>query len=363
MDVSLPNTGMPDASIISHKLSDYDFDLPKELIAQKPTEERDNARLLVLHRRTGRMEHRRFSEIAGYLRPEDLLVLNNTKVIPSRIAGKKPHGAYVDLLFIEELEGNHWKALLKSNGPLKKGEKIYLDNTAVSASLLGKHEDNSWILRIENGANIRELIHRTGEMPLPPYIKRPKKNNTLSTLDAERYQTVFAQKEGAIAAPTAGLHFSKDVLGKIRNSGTDIAFVTLHVGLGTFLPIKTEEIKNHHMHKEYYEYPRELLKKITITKNRGGRIIATGSTSCRTLETIALNNNIHQFSGYTDLFIYPPYPFQYVDALITNFHLPKTTLFLLVSAFAGREQILNAYEIAKKEGYRFYSYGDCMLII
>ena len=354
---------MPDASIISHKLSDYDFDLPKELIAQKPTEKRDNARLLVLHRLSGRMEHRRFSEIAGYLRPEDLLVLNNTKVIPSRIAGKKPQGAYVDLLFIEELEGNHWKALLKSNARLKKGEKIYLDNASVSACLLGKHEDSSWVLQIENGVNIKELIHRTGEMPLPPYIKRPKKNNTLSTLDAERYQTVFAQKEGAIAAPTAGLHFSEDVLGKIRNSGTDIAFVTLHVGLGTFLPIKTEEIKNHRMHKEYYEYTGELLQKITLTKKQGGRIIATGSTSCRTLETIALNNNIHQFSGYTDLFIYPPYPFQHVDALITNFHLPKTTLFLLVSAFAGREQILNAYEIAKKEGYRFYSYGDCMLII
>ncbi|MBM4054318.1 MAG: tRNA preQ1(34) S-adenosylmethionine ribosyltransferase-isomerase QueA [Planctomycetes bacterium] len=346
-----------------NKLSDYDFDLPKELIAQKPTEKRDNARLMVLHRNSGKIEHRRFYEIADYLRPEDLLVLNNTKVIPSRISGKKTHGAYVDLLFIEELEGNCWKALVKSNAALKKGERIYLDNADISAHLLGKHEDNSWILQMENGADMKEIMNRVGKMPLPPYIKRPKKNNDFSALDAERYQTVFAQKEGAIAAPTAGLHFSKNVLEKIKNLGADIAFVTLHVGLGTFLPIKTEEIHNHCMLKEYYEYPKELIQKIMHTKKRQGRVIATGSTSCRVLETIALNSAAHQLSGYTGLFIHPPYQFKYVDILITNFHLPKTTLLLLVSAFAGREHILNAYEVAKNEGYRFYSYGDCMIII
>ncbi|MCF6149060.1 MAG: tRNA preQ1(34) S-adenosylmethionine ribosyltransferase-isomerase QueA [Candidatus Kuenenia sp.] len=354
---------MPETSIIFNKVADYDFDLPKELIAQKPMGKRENARLLVLHRYSGKIEHRKFNEITDYLSPEDILVLNNTKVIPSRIAGQKAHGAYIDLLFTEELEDNCWKALLKSNAPLKKGERIYLDNATISAILLEKHEDSSWILQIENGANIKELMDRDGEMPLPPYIKRQKKNNTLSAMDAERYQTVFAKKEGAIAAPTAGLHFSEGVLKKIKHRGVEIEFVTLHVGLGTFLPIKAEEIQQHCMHKEYYEYSKELIRKITTTKNREGRIIATGSTSCRVLETIALSSNIHRFSGYTDLFIYPPYQFKYVDVLITNFHLPKSTLLLLVSAFAGREQILNAYEIAKKEGYRFYSYGDCMLII
>ncbi len=345
------------------KLSDYDYNLPKEFIAQQPLENRDDSRLLVLYRNTGKIEHRKFCEITDYFSPGDFLVLNDTKVLPARLLGKRIRGASIELLFIEEIGENRWKVLIKSNAKLKMGEEIYADNNSISARLLDRTEEGVWLIEFDKKNTVKELLNRIGEMPLPPYIKRAKNQDTLFSLDRERYQTVFAQKEGAIAAPTAGLHFAKDTLEKTQKRGVEIGFVTLHVGLGTFLPIKREDIRDHLMHKEYYECSEEIIQKIKRTKELNRRVIATGSTSCRVLETIARNDNSSQLSGWTNLFIYPPYNFKYVDVLLTNFHLPKTTLLLLVSAFAGRENVLNAYEIAKNKGYRFFSYGDCMMII
>ena len=345
------------------KLSDYDYNLPKEFIAQQPLENRDDSRLLVLYRNTGKIEHRKFYEITDYFSPRDFLVLNNTKVVPARLLGNRIGGASIELLFIEEIGENRWKVLIKSNAKLKTGEEIYVDNNGISAKLLGKREEGAWLIEFNKKNNVKEILNRIGGMPLPPYIKRTKNQDTLFSLDRERYQTVFAQKEGAIAAPTAGLHFTKDTFEKIQKRGVEIGFVTLHVGLGTFFPIKTEDIRNHLMHKEYYECSQEIIQRIKRTKELNRRVIAAGSTSCRVLETIARNDNSSHLSGWTNLFIYSPYNFKYVDVLLTNFHLPKTTLLVLVSAFAGRENILNAYEIAKNEGYRFFSYGDCMMII
>lgn len=343
--------------------SDYDYDLPKEFIAQRPLENRDEARLLILHRNTGEIEHRRFYEIVDYLSQGDLLVLNNTKVVPACITGCKGSGAAAELLFVEDLGESHWKVLIKTGARLRENEKIWIDNKTVSVTLTKRLEDGSWIIRCCEEIDIRRLFQRIGRVPLPPYIKRVKDNDMLLPLDRERYQTVFAQKEGAIAAPTAGLHFSKNTIGRIKERGVEIEFVTLHVGPGTFLPVKTEDIREHHMHKEYYECPAMVIQKVEEAKKQNKRVVAVGTTSCRVLETVAMSNTVLSYSGWTDLFIYPPYRFQNVDVLVTNFHLPRSTLILLVSAFAGRENILNAYEMAKREGYRFFSYGDCMMII
>lgn len=348
---------------ICTKLSDYTYDLPKELIAQQPAENREDARLLILHRSTGKIEHRIFHEITEYLYPGDLLVLNDTKVIPALVTGHRISGAFLELLLTEEMGENQWKALIKSNARLKKGEVIYVGNTTISAKLINKAEDGSWLIKFDKNYDIKDILTQIGKMPLPPYIKRNNNKGSFSSFDQGRYQTVFAQKEGAIAAPTAGLHFSQNTLEEIKKHGVDIGFVTLHTGMGTFLPIKTDDIQKHHMHKEYYECPGEIIQKIEKTKEHKNRVIAVGSTSCRVLESVAMNNQIPQISGWTNLFIYPPYNFKYVDVLLTNFHLPKTTLLVLVCAFAGRENILNAYEIAKNKGYRFFSYGDCMMII
>lgn len=346
------------------KLSDYTYDLPRELIAQHPLENREDARLLILYRNSGRIEHRRFYEITEYLCPGDFLVLNNTKVIPALLTGKRISGASLELLLSEEgEEENQWKVLIKSNAKLKAGEEIIVADNVLPAKLLMKNEDGSWLIQFDKNHPIKDLLVQTGKMPLPPYIKRTGKNGTCYSSDKERYQTVFAQNEGAIAAPTAGLHFSHDTLEKLKNQGVEIGFVTLHVGMGTFMPMKTEDIQKHQMHKEHYECSQEIMEKIKKTKERRNRVIAVGSTSCRVLESVAINNQTPQTSGRTNLFIYPPYHFQYVDVLLTNFHLPKTTLLVLVCAFAGRENILNAYEIAKNRGYRFFSYGDCMMII
>lgn len=349
---------------ISTKLSDYNYHLPRELIAQQPLENREDARMLILHRNTGKIEHRKFHEITEYLYPGDLLVLNNTKVIPALVPGKRITGAFLELLLTEEIGENRWKALIKSNAKLRIGEEIYSKNNLLSAKLLGKAEDGSWLIEFNKKYDVKKLLDQTGKMPLPPYIKRNKhEDSSLPDSDRERYQTVFAQKEGAIAAPTAGLHFSQNILEKIKQSGVEIGFVTLHVGMGTFLPIKTDDIRDHRMYKEFYECPRDIIQKIQKTRKQNRRVVAVGSTSCRVLETIAMSDKTTQFSGWTNLFIYPPYNFQYIDVLLTNFHLPKTTLLMLVSAFAGRENIMNVYEIAKNKGYRFFSYGDCMMII
>ncbi|MGQ3686157.1 MAG: tRNA preQ1(34) S-adenosylmethionine ribosyltransferase-isomerase QueA [Candidatus Loosdrechtia sp.] len=345
------------------KLSDFDFELPRELIAQQPLKNREDARMLILNRSAGRIEHRKFYEMPDYLFPGDLLILNNTRVTPARVVGNKSSGAFVEILFIEELEGNRWKVLMKSNAKLRKMDEIGIYNNTIFARLTEKLQDGSWHIEFQQKNNIRELLGRIGEMPLPPYIKRSKSKNQLCPLDKERYQTVFAQKEGAIAAPTAGLHFSQEILESIKKQGVEVEFITLHIGPGTFLPIKAENVLDHFMHKEYYECSEEVFRKIKKTRERNNRIIATGSTSCRTLETIALNDKAPKLSGWTNLFIHPPYNFKYTDVLLTNFHLPRTTLLLLVSAFAGRDAILHAYETAKNEGYRFFSYGDCMMII
>ncbi|MEP9411213.1 MAG: tRNA preQ1(34) S-adenosylmethionine ribosyltransferase-isomerase QueA [Candidatus Brocadia sp.] len=346
------------------KLSDYDYDLPKELIAQQPLENREDARMMILHRNSGKIEHRKFYEIVEYLHPGDLLVLNNTKVIPALILGKRVTGAFLELLLTEEIGEGRWKALVKSNARLKIGEEIYTKDNTISVKLLKKAVDGSWLIEFNKKYDIKELLEQIGEIPLPPYIKRNKhKIPSLLDSDKERYQTVFAQKEGAIAAPTAGLHFTQKTLEKIKQNGVEIEFVTLHVGVGTFLPIKKDDIRDHSMHKEYYECPREIIQKIEKTREQNRRVVAVGSTSCRVLETVAMGGKTPQFSGWTNVFIYPPYTFRYVDVLLTNFHLPKTTLLLLVCAFAGRENIMNAYETAKNEGYRFFSYGDCMMII
>ncbi len=354
---------MVEAQETCTKLSNYDYDLPREFIAQRPPEHRDDARLLILHRSTGEIEHRKFSEIVNYLCQGDLLIFNDTRVVPACITGNKAGGAFVELLFIEELGENRWKALIKTNAKLRKTEEIWIDNTTISVKLVEKFEDGSWAIQWNKSVYVKELFHRIGRVPLPPYIKRTRNNDLLSRLDQERYQTVFAQKEGAIAAPTAGLHFSNSTIERIKEQGVEISFVTLHVGLGTFLPLKTEDIRDHRMHKEYYECPEEVIQKMKRARERHKRVIAVGTTSCRVLETLAVNSNEVPRSGWTNLFIYPPYRFKNVDALVTNFHLPRTTLLLLVSAFAGRENILGAYEAAKREGYRFFSYGDCMMII
>lgn len=345
------------------KLSDYDYDIPRELIAQHPLENREDARLLILNRSTGKIDHRRFHEVVEYLHPGDFLVLNNTKVMPALLQGKRISGAFLELLLAEEGEENQWKAFIKSNAKLKAGEEIYLADNNLAAKLLRKDEDGLWLVQFDKNYQIKDLLTRTGKMPLPPYIKRTYHNGSRFDSDTDRYQTVFAQKEGAIAAPTAGLHFTHHTLEKIKKHGVEIGFVTLHVGIGTFRPIKTDDIQKHQMQKEYYECPREIMETIERTKKRKNRVIAVGSTSCRVLESVAINNHIPSTSGWTNLFIYPPYHFQYVDVLLTNFHLPKTTLLALVYAFAGRENILNTYEIAQNRGYRFFSYGDCMMIM
>ncbi len=346
----------------SAKLSDYNYVLPRGLIAQKPLENREDARLLILYRGTGRIEHRTFHEITDYLYPGDLLVLNNTRVMPASIPGKRISGAFLELLLTEEIGEGRWKALIKSNARLKIGEEIYTENNTIPVRLLDKAGDGSWLIEFDKKNDVKEILDCIGKMPLPPYIKRNIHEDS-SPLDKERYQTVFAQKEGAIAAPTAGLHFSQKTLEKIKRHGVEIEFVTLHVGVGTFLPIKTDDIRGHSMHKEYYECSPGIIQKIRKTREQNRRVVAVGSTSCRVLETIAMTGKTPQFSGWTNLFIYPPCIFQYVDVLVTNFHLPKTTLLLLVCAFAGRENIMNAYETAKDKGYRFFSYGDCMMII
>lgn len=356
------NATLSESVKIYTKLSDYNYNLPKELIAQQPLENREDARLLLLYRDTGKIEHRKFHEITEYLSPGDLLVLNNTKVIPALVPGKRISGASLELLLTEEMGKNRWKVLIKSNAKLKPGEEIQTKNRNIPAKLLDKSQDGSWLIEFDHEYDVKELLGQIGVMPLPPYIKRNKHEHLFSS-DKERYQTVFAQKEGAIAAPTAGLHFSPNILEKIKRNGVEIGFVTLHVGTDTFLPVKTDDIRDHRMHKEFYECPRDIIQKIQKTREQKRRVVAVGSTSCRVLETIAISDKTPQFSGWTNLFIYPPYNFKYVDVLLTNFHLPKTTLLMLVSAFAGRENIMNAYEIAKNKGYRFFSYGDCMMII
>lgn len=339
------------------KTSDFYFDLPKELIAQDPLSDRSASRLMVLDKQSGKVSHRIFREIGEYLHPEDCLVINDTKVIPARLLGaKKDTGAHIEILLLKRKENDVWETLVKPGKKCRPGAKVVFGNGELEAEILEVLPDGNRLVQLRYEGIFEEVLDRLGQMPLPPYITHKLK-------DKNRYQTVYAKYEGSAAAPTAGLHFTTDLLEQLEKSGVRIARVTLHVGLGTFRPVKVENVLEHHMHSEYYHVSEEAAKIINQTKEEGGRIISVGTTSTRTLETVAdESGKIHPGSGSTEIFIYPGYRFKAIDALITNFHLPESTLLMLVSALAGKDHIMNAYEEAVKEKYRFFSFGDAMLI-
>lgn len=338
--------------------SDYDFELPKELIAQTPLSDRSSSRLLVLHKQTGEYEHRTFRDIKEYLHPGDCLVLNNTKVIPARLMGVKADtGAVIEVLLLKRRSDDVWETLVKPGKKARPGTVISFGDGLITGTVTEIVEEGNRLIRFTYEGVWEEALDRLGEMPLPPYI-------THKLEDKNRYQTVYAKYEGSAAAPTAGLHFTKDLLAELEEAGIDLAYVTLHVGLGTFRPVKEENLLNHHMHSEFYEITEEAAQKINRAKQSGHRVVCVGTTSCRTIESAAdENGRITACSGDTDIFIYPGYRFKVLDALITNFHLPESTLIMLVSALAGREQVLAAYREAVRERYRFFSFGDAMLIL
>ena len=340
------------------KTSDFYFDLPQELIAQDPLEDRSASRLLVLHRETGAVEHHTFKEITNYLRPGDCLVLNNTKVLPARLLGTKENtGAAIEVLLLKRREKDVWETLVKPGKKARPGTRLTFGDGSLRAEVLEVVEEGNRLIRFFYEGIFEEVLDRLGEMPLPPYI-------THKLEDKNRYQTVYAKYEGSAAAPTAGLHFTEALLEQIREMGVEIAFVTLHVGLGTFRPVKVEDLSEHHMHSEYYEVTQDTAETINHTKERGGRVICVGTTSCRTIESAAgEDGRVQAGCGNTEIFIYPGYRFKVLDCLITNFHLPESTLVMLVSALAGRENVLAAYQEAIEERYRFFSFGDAMLIV
>jgi S-adenosylmethionine:tRNA ribosyltransferase-isomerase len=335
------------------KLSDFDYHLPKELIAKYPAQPRDSCRLMVLNRKDKTIEHRIFRDVIDYLKPGDTLVLNNTKVIPARLFGKKEKtNANIEVFLLRPIEDNIWEALIKNVRRLKKNQKIIISDDFYVEFL--DRDDEKAIVKIHS-KDIKSDLEKYGHVPLPPYIERQDEEK-----DKDCYQTVFAEKEGSVASPTAGLHFTKELLEKIKEKSVNIAYITLHVGLGTFKPVKTEDITKHKMHEEYFTIPKETLEMIKKTKENKKSVVAVGTTVVRALETYG---KFGKTEGFTDIFIYPPYEFKIVDRLITNFHLPKSTLIMLVSAFADRDFILRAYNEAVKERYRFFSYGDAMLIV
>ena len=338
-------------------VKDYDYDLPEELIAQDPLEDRSSSRLMVLDRQTGDVEHRHFTDILEYLHPGDCLVINNTKVIPARLFGvKEDTQAKIEVLLLKRKENDIWETLVKPGKKAKPGTKLVFGDGLLTAEVVDVVEEGNRLIQFHYDGIFEEILDQLGQMPLPPYITHQLKDKNL-------YQTVYAKYDGSAAAPTAGLHFTKELLQKVKDMGVDIAEVTLHVGLGTFRPVKVENVLDHHMHSEFYMVSQEAADKINRAKESGHRVIAVGTTSTRTLEAAAdENGRLHETSGWTEIFIYPGYQFKVIDALITNFHLPQSTLVMLVSALAGREHVLHAYEIAVKERYRFFSFGDAMLI-
>ena len=338
-------------------VKDYDYDLPEELIAQDPLEDRSSSRLMVLDRQTGDVEHRHFTDILEYLHPGDCLVINNTKVIPARLFGvKEDTQAKIEVLLLKRKENDIWETLVKPGKKAKPGTKLVFGDGLLTAEVVDVVEEGNRLIQFHYDGIFEEILDQLGQMPLPPYITHQLK-------DKNRYQPVYAKYDGSAAAPTAGLHFTKELLQKVKDMGVDIAEVTLHVGLGTFRPVKVENVLDHHMHSEFYMVSQDAADKINRAKESGHRVIAVGTTSTRTLEAAAdENGRLHETSGWTEIFIYPGYQFKVIDALITNFHLPQSTLVMLVSALAGREHVLHAYEIAVKERYRFFSFGDAMLI-
>ncbi len=339
------------------RLKDYYYDLPKELIAQDPLLKRDSSRLMVIDKNTGEFEHKIFSDIIDYLNPEDCLVVNNTKVIPARLFGVKHETeALIEILLLERKSDNLWECLVKPGKKARVGAKLSFGDGLLEGEIVDVLEDGNRLIEFAYDGIFEEILDSLGQMPLPPYITHKLEDKT-------RYQTVYAKYDGSAAAPTAGLHFTNELLDDIRAKGVDIASVTLHVGLGTFRPVKEDNILDHHMHSEYYNVDEENASLINAAKKRGGRIISVGTTSTRTLESVSDEDGVIKASkGYTDIFIYPGYKFKCVDALITNFHLPESTLLMLVSAFSDRERMLKCYEEAVKEKYRFFSFGDAMFI-
>ena len=340
------------------KTSDFYYDLPEELIAQDPLEDRTASRLLVLDRKTGAVKHKIFSDVIDYLNKGDCLVINNTRVIPARLIGEKEGtGGKVEVLLLKRRANDVWETLVKPGKKLKPGAKITFGDGRLRAEVLEVVEEGNRLVKFHYEGIFEEILDSLGEMPLPPYI-------THKLEDKEMYQTVYAKFDGSAAAPTAGLHFTKELLNKIEEKGIKIASITLHVGLGTFRPVKVDDVNNHHMHTEWYEVNAEAADIINETKRNGGRVICVGTTSCRTIESVADENGYMKAkTGETDIFIYPGYKFKVMDGLITNFHLPESTLVMLVSAFAGKENVLSAYETAVKERYRFFSFGDAMILI
>ena len=338
-------------------VTDFNFELPPELIAQDPLEDRSASRLLVLDKKTGEMEHRHFRDILHYLKKGDCLVINDTKVIPARLMGHKVGtDAGIEVLLLKRKSDNVWETLVKPGKKMKVGAEVSFGDGLLKGKVIDVVDEGNRLIQFEYDGIFEEILDKLGQMPLPPYITHQLK-------DKNRYQTVYAKHEGSAAAPTAGLHFTKELLKQIEDMGVKIARVTLHVGLGTFRPVKVENILDHHMHSEFYQVDKEAADIINNTKANGGRVIAVGTTSTRTLESVAdENGHIPVKSGWTEIFIYPGYKFKAIDCLITNFHLPESTLVMLVSALAGRENVLNAYEVAVKERYRFFSFGDAMFI-
>ena len=339
------------------KRTDFSFDLPEELIAQTPLEKRDASRLLHLDRKTGQIEHRHFYELPDYLRAGDCLVVNDTRVLPARLLGARKTGGAVELVLLRDLGGGRWECLSRPGRKTRPGTELSFGDGELTATVEAVAEGGNRVVQFHYDGIFLEILERLGKMPLPPYIREELQ-------DAERYQTVYSRELGSAAAPTAGLHFTPELLDRIRAMGVSVCPVTLHVGLGTFRPVKEDQIEDHPMHAEFCIIPQETADIVNETKKRGGRVIAVGTTSCRTLESFAAEDGtLAAASGWTDIFIYPGYRFKCIDALITNFHLPESTLIMLVSALAGRENILHAYKIAVEQRYRFFSFGDAMLIL
>lgn len=338
------------------KKADFYYDLPEELIAQTPLQQRDNSRLLVMDKNSGALEHKHFYDLVNYLRAGDCLVLNDSRVLPARLIGTRSTGGSVELVLLRDLGEGRWECLSRPGRKTKPGTELFFGGDRLKATVESVAEGGNRIVKFHYSGVFLEILESLGKMPLPPYIKEELN-------DPERYQTVYSREPGSAAAPTAGLHFTKELLSRLEEMGVSVRYVTLHVGLGTFRPVKEDEIEDHEMHSEFCIVPQETADTVNETHAKGGRVIAVGTTSCRTLESFTDENGILcPKSGWTDIFIFPGYKFRCIDALVTNFHLPESTLIMLISALAGRENVLNAYKIAVEERYRFFSFGDAMLI-
>ena len=344
-------------------LSEFDYELPEKLIAQMPADKRQNSKMLVLDKKNKTIEHKHFFDIVDYIEPNSILVLNNTKVLPARLYGTKDTGAKIEVFLLESKENKNWSCLIKPSKRVKPDTIITISNELKVRPIKRLEEDGEWLVELIYDGELFDILHKVGNIPLPPYIERKLKADELKQFDMERYQTVYAKDEGSVAAPTAGLHFTEEILQKLKDKGVEIAYVTLNVGLGTFRPVKCENILEHKMHSETFEITQDAADKINQAKANGKKLVAVGTTTVRTLETAFQKYGcIQACHDNSELFIYPPYEFKVVDNLITNFHLPKSTLLMLVSALASKEFIFKAYNEAIKNEYRFFSYGDCMLI-